>query len=166
MSIHERDTGLRWYWDGTKFIRQAPNGVLKTTGGAWARGQRTTDKSITNSTTPQVVVSISNVVVPAGRRPLRIDVSWQQSSNPNGNFYGYIIRSATNGGSPVLVRWVMTGAGDIAGDGGSFFVMEPDGLAAGNYDWSFQIMVKPANGGTATVYATTGSPSEIVVTET
>lgn len=165
LSISEKDTGLRWQWDGTAFVRQAPTGLLKTSTGAWARGQLLVDKNVTNQTTPQVVCSINNVVVPDGHRPLRIDVNWQQSSNPNGNFNGYIVRSLSAGGTPQLVRWVLPGNSTIGGSGGSFFVMEPNGLAAGTYDYSFQIMVKSSVGGTATISADSASPSEIIVTE-
>src|SRR3954452_20373739 len=48
--IHETDTLLNWTWDGANFQRDAPRGLLKTTSGAWARGQRTTDITTTSTT--------------------------------------------------------------------------------------------------------------------
>lgn len=167
MLIFEKDTGLIWNWDGAAFQRNAPRGLLKTTGGAWARGQRTTDFS-TTSTTAVVVTSISNVVVPAGLRTLMIVVTFPKGQNTVGQFGGYIYRSNVSNQAPLLAGWYIAGdsTSPVAGAGGqgnSYICFEAGGLPPGTYNWSFQI--KSLAGGTSSVSGNTSTPCEIAIIE-
>lgn len=161
MRILETDTGLEWRWDGLAFQRIAPIGLLKTTTGGWARGQRTSDFQ-TSSGTSVVVVPITNVVVPAGRRTLRIDVTFfraEAGGAASNYFYGTVFRSASNN----------SGTGEYTfacpdNSSGTHTGYVPGGLAAGTYDWSFQIRAYGA-ASNPLIRASATTPCEISVIE-
>lgn len=166
--ILETDTMLKWLWDGAKFVRLNPKGLLTTTSGAWARGQRTTDYS-TTSTSYGLVVSINNVVVPPGNRTLMITVNWSKAENTAGYFYGAIFRSNVSNQEPRIGGWALSGdssspTAGAQGSGASFVTFEPGGLAAGTYSWSFQI-ASSSLGGTSTIRGNATQPTEIAVIE-
>lgn len=166
MLISETDTLLIWRWSGTAWQRVAPRGVLTTTSGAKARGQRTSDLG-TTSTSYVIVASIPNVVVPAGNRPLMIVVTWYKAEATSGSLAGSIRRANANNAAPEVASWYMAGdatapATGSGGGGGTFVTFEPDGLAPGTYSWSFQIK---AFSGTAYIRANATTPAEITVIE-
>lgn len=160
--IIETDTDLQWMWDGTKFDRLAAVGLLKKSNGDWAIGERTTAFESTKNTYNKVM-AVTGVVIPQGTRPIRIDVAWQKASNPQGNFWGAIFQSNTDNSGPVHARWNFgtTGNDDNAG-GGVFWAIVRNGLAAGTYDFSFQIT---APSGTSKISAGVQTPITLMVTE-
>lgn len=160
--IIETDTGLEWWWDGTDWNRLSASGLLKKNDGNWAISERTSDFS-TGSNTFVKVVTVTNVVVPAGRRPLKVEVAWYKARNASGNFGGAIFRSDTANSGPKEVSWVLgTSTQDANAGGGTYFAMIRNGLAPGTYDWSFQI-TGPT--GTSFVEATASTPTTILVSE-
>lgn len=161
--IMEVDTRLEWMWTGTEFERLAAVGLLKRSNGDWAIGERTTNFD-TTSDTPVKVVSVTSVVVPAGRRPLKIEASWQKARTTGGGTLGYIYRSNTNNSGPREVGWWFgTSTDSASGGGGTFFAIVRNGLAAGTYDWSVQ--VSAPYGGSGIWEAGTTTPFTIMVTE-
>lgn len=160
--ILETNTRLEWVWDGTAFQRMAPIGLLRRSDGSFAVGERTTTFTTTSNTMVRAV-SVTNVVVPDGNRPLRIDVSWYRAKNPDGNFTGAIYRSDTNNSGPKEAAMIFgTSTADANAGGGTFFALVRNGLPAGTYSWSFQI-TGPT--GTSTLDASATTPITIVVTE-
>lgn len=160
--IYETNTGLEWVWNGTAWRRLGPFGLLKRSNGNWAIAERTTDFTTTSNTFVKVV-TVADVVVPAGNRPLKIEVAWYKAKNVAGNFHGAIFRSDTNNSGPTEVQWVLgTSTNDANAGGGTFFALIRDGLAAGTYTWSFQIN-GPA--GTSSIEATATTPTTLLVTE-
>lgn len=160
--IYEVDTNLEWVWTGTEWRRLGPVGLLKKGDGTFAIAERTTDFTTTSNTFVKVV-TVTGVVVPAGNRPLRVEVVWEKAKNPAGNFTGAIFRSNTNNSGPKEVQWVLgTSTQDANAGGGTYFGLIRNGLAAGTYDWSFQV-----NGpsGTSTIQASSSTPTTILVTE-
>lgn len=155
MWISETDTGLLWRWTGSVWVRGYPSGRLKTTAGAYSYATRGGSLFSTTSTTVYVVaLSVLNVVVPDGVRPLRIEATWDNAVNSAGYFFALVARSATAGGTTVgTVRQV------AAGEGGSHAVEEPSGLATGTYSYSYQ--VKAVAGGTAQLSGLTLSVTEV-----
>lgn len=163
--IIETNTELEWMWNGTDFVRLAATGLLKRSNGDWAIGERTTGFS-TSSTTYVKAVSVTSVVVPAGRRPIRIECSWTKARFTKGNFYGAIFRSNTSNSGPRLAGWNFgTSADDANAGGGVFWCIERAGLAAGTYDFSMQVMIPSNVSGTAYVDVSNVSPITIMVTE-
>lgn len=163
--IFETDTNLEWTWTGTAFKRIAGLGLLHAADGTPSYAERVTDFS-TNSDSTVKVVAVTNVVVPAGQRPIRVDVSWKKAFNDKGSFTGTIYQSNTNNGGPVLASWLIESpALENNAGGGSFFAIEPGGLAAGNYDFSFQVNAPASKGGSTRLEANTVSPVIIYVTE-
>ena len=162
--IYETNTGLEWIWDGTKFVRASAYGLLKRSDGSWAIGERTTDYS-TTSKAYVVVASVTNVVIPAGNRPIRVDAAWRETANTaNASFSMGIFRSATNNSGPLMAHW---GSGTFGGDfsgGGAFWALERNGLAAGTYSFSLQIHSNDA-GGTSRVYGNSLQPITLSVSE-
>lgn len=164
--IYETDTKLDWTWTGTAWERDAPRGLLRTSGGDWAHGVRTSDFQ-TTSTTPVLVLSVQNVVVPPGNRTLAIQVTCSRAYSVGGYFYGRVYRSNTSNSGPLVMQWAIaggTGAGPANGGGASMTVYERGGLAPGVYSWSFQIHGQ-ASAGQMTVTGTPTYPSEITVVE-
>lgn len=160
--IYETNTGLEWVWSGTAWKRTGPEGLLKKNDGSWAIAERTSDFSTTSNTFIRVV-TLSSVVVPAGSRPIRVEVSWKKARNPAGNFQGCIFRSATNDSGPKMAQWHFgTNSNDANAGGGTYFAIERNGLAAGTYDFSLQIT---APSGTSVIEAGTTTPTSIIVTE-
>jgi len=167
--IYETDTDLEWKWTGTAWTRSAPVGLLKRTNGEWAIGQRTTDVSVTG-TASGLVVAVADVVVPPGRRSLRLDIVYSRAYNTMGYFYGRIHQSAVSNQGTILRQWAITGAiqkgvNPDEGGGGSMYHIIKGGLAAGVYSFSFQVGNNGTIGGTSTVQSNPGSPTEIIVTE-
>lgn len=160
--ILETDSRLEWMWDGTQFIRLSGTGLLRRTDGSFAIGERTSNYSTTANNFTKVV-SVTNVVVPAGNRPLRIDLAWRRATNTQANFEAAIFRSDTNNSGPKDAAWQMgTSNRDENAGGGVFWGIIRSGLAAGTYHWSFQIT---AQDGTSTIVGTTVNPVTIMVTE-
>lgn len=160
--IFETNTNLEWLWTGSAWRRLNSTGLLKRTDGSWAIAERVTDFSTTSNTFVRVV-ALTGVVVPAGNRPIRVDLSYQRAINKMGNFEGAIYRSNTNASGPVMARWHMgTSPDDRNAGGGVFFAIERNGLAAGTYDFSFQIT---APDGTSTINARTSTPTSLFVSE-
>jgi len=161
MRILETDTGLEWRWDGAAFQRIAPIGLLKTTTGAWARAQRTSDFN-TSSTSDVVCVALANVVVPPGNRTLRFDVTFFRSEaggSAANYFYGNVRRASTNNTGTKEFEFACpdNASGDHAG-------YIPGGLPAGTYSWSFQIRAFGA-ATSPTIRANGTTPCELTVTE-
>ena len=79
--------------------------------------------------------------------------------------YGAIFRSNTNNAGPIQTNWNFGtyGTDDNAG-GGTFFSIERGGLAAGLYDFSFQIHCGAA-GGSSVLSGSTLTPIGIFVSE-
>lgn len=170
--IYETDTDLMWAWTGSAWSRVAPKGILNRSDGSKAIAQRHTDFS-TTSTTPAMILGVSNVVVPPGHRPLMVTVTWSRAYATTGYFYGRIHRHsgapASNSGT-TLMQWAINGdkrGEDPAsrGGGGTYVTYEPQGLPAGVYGFSFQTYINPAHSGTATVTGSAGFPSQIAVVE-
>lgn len=167
--IYEKDTDLEWTWSGTEWQRVAPMGLLKRTNGEWATGTVSTDV-VSSASTYVIVCSVTNVVVPAGRRTLQVQVVWSRAYNTLGYFYGAIFRSAVNNSGTRIGGWAITGANRSGqhpdeGGGGSTFALERDGLPPGVYDWSFQIATQSLIGGTSTVQGNPTSPNSISILE-
>jgi hypothetical protein len=141
MLISETDTGLLWRWSGSAWVRTAPSGRLRTNSGALATAARTTLFSTSSSAVYVVALTLANVVVPDGGRPIRIEATWTSAVNANGFFFGAIVRSAAVGGPNVANPRRI-----IDGDGGTH-VAEDVGLVPGIFTYSYQ--VRAANGGTA-----------------
>lgn len=159
--IFETDTLLLWRWSNqaAQFRRLNGTGILKQVGGTFAIGQRTSDFSTTATSGYQVVVPLGNVVVPDGLRPLEIIVSYQSAYNTVGPFLSAIYRSVTGNTGPQTAQWKMAqGPG-----GGSLVGFISGGLAAGTYDFSFQIV--GLSGGTSTISASIVTPTTITVVE-
>lgn len=158
MSIYETNTKLQWFWTGTGWVRAAGGvGILKTTSGAYAIGEKPADDT-TSSSDPHLAVSINNVVVPDGHRSLMYVATWKDASNPgNGNvFPGYIYRSVTANSGPVIAAW------QIGTIGGTFVAFDRAGLAPGTYGFSFQYA---APNGTSTLKGTSVTPISIAIIE-
>lgn len=167
--IYETDTDLMWAWTGTGWSRIAPKGLLSRADGSKAVGVRSSDFQ-TTSTTPTLVIGVTNVVVPPGNRTLEVRAQWSRAySNEGGYFYGRFYRSNVSNSGPVLNQWAISGVGGgtipagTKGDGGGYSAFIRNGLPAGTYDFSFQVHV--ISGATATVTGTPSYPNEILVTE-
>lgn len=173
MGIVESDTGLVWRWTGNAFIRNASRGLLTTTSGGSARGQRNTSISTTSYTTYVLAVSIDNVVVPDGRRTLMVTATWGLANCTTGLMDMGIFRSNVSNQSPTLATWGQAGDSTAPGaggqgQGGSFVTYESGGLPAGVYSWSIQFKVDTAyrtTASSATVAATATTAIEIAVIE-
>lgn len=134
--IIETDTGLEWMFDGTKFVRLSAVGLLKTSSGGWAIGEKPSDFTTTSQTYVQAV-TLSNVVVPAGNRPIRVEVAYNNLKSSDG-FVLAIFRSNANNSGPKQVEWGAGTTGQTFAGGGTFFSVERNGLAAGTYNFSVQ----------------------------
>ena len=170
MLIVETDTGLVWRWTGTTFVRLYGSGVLRTTTGALAVATRTTDFSTSSTTAHQVVVAVSNVVVPDGGRPIMVVVSFQKGENSAGIFVAAVIRSASNNGTPVLGQWVVSGdstspSAGAQGAGSSYVGWETSALSPGAYAWSFQIRSSSSYGGTSYIRSDVNNICRLAVVE-
>lgn len=161
--IYETNTGLEWIWDGAKFVRASAFGLLKRSDGSWAIGERATDYS-TNSKAYVVVVSVTNVVIPAGTRPIRAEVAYNSAQNTVGAFSIGIFRSATNNSGPLMSNWLSGPASDANAGGGAFWTLERNGLAAGTYSFSLQIHSNSV-GGTSTLRGSSIQPITIAISE-
>lgn len=163
--IYETDTGLEWVWDGTQFKRLAATGLLKCSDGSWAIAERATNAS-TASVSFVVAVAVSNVVIPDGLRPIRVDISWPSLGNPARRSAIAIYRSATNGSGPYQGGFFVS-EDAAGGGGGSYFTIERNGLAAGVYSFSFQFRCTGTPGGTnvATIGGSSQDPISIFVSE-
>lgn len=155
--IMETDSGLVWRWTGTTFVRLHPSGLLRKTDGTFAHATRTSDFS-TSSGDFVTAVWLSNVVVPAGGRPVQITVNYPRVRNANGLSEVAIFRTTTSNGTPLLDRWQVEGwdtskSTSEGGSGGSRSIIDLN-LAPGTYNWSLQIRAW-SNGSSTTME---GSP--------
>jgi hypothetical protein len=169
MLIVETNTGLVWRWDGTNFQRVAPAGMLKTTAGAFAFATRTTDFS-TSSLTFVVCLGITNVVVPAGMRPIAAYVSFGKGENTAGNFTGAVMRSNTAAVGPQFGNFSITGdatspTAGAQGSGGTYVAWETAGITAGTYSFSFQIKSSATFGGTSHIRADSVNITRLAIVE-
>lgn len=169
MLIVETNTGLVWRWTGTAFVRNNATGILRTTGGALAVASRTTDFS-TASTTFVVALSVTNVVVPDGTRPLIVLVQGKKGENSNGALVTQISRGTVANTGPFLAESGLVGdatspTAGAQGAGFTLFGLEASGLSAGTYSWSFQIRSSISYGGTSYVRADANGPCKILVIE-
>lgn len=165
MQIVESDTGLAYRWTGSAWTRSAAKGLLTTTSGGRARAQRTSTISTSTYATFTDVVSLSNVVVPAGNRTLMLTATWNQANNSAGVLVMCIARSGS-----ILGQWVQAGdqsspAPGAEGQGGTFVTYEPNGLAAGTYTWTLQFRSSATYRGTSYIIADTTTPIELAVIE-
>lgn len=163
--IIETNTGLRWLWTGTLWNRETGGlGLLKIGAGTDAVGSRNTDFS-TASTSFVKVASVAAVVIPAGNRTIEIVAQWKGADNPAGAFDLAIFRSNVNNSGPQLSQMRLPGAASQRGSGGTHVAYLLDGIAAGSYDFSFQIRSDSAIGGTSWVYADDTQPCRIAIFE-
>lgn len=161
--IYETDTDLDWTWTGTTWKRTAAKGLLTRTTGEKAIALRETDFT-TTSTTPVIVLAITNVVVPPGNRTLVITFSWSRAYSTTGYFYARVFRSNTANTGPQIGGWAINGVRTDPvvegnrGAGGTMSVYEANGLPAGTYSWSLQVFLPPGvpAGETAVI---TGTPT-------
>lgn len=161
--ILETNTGLEWRWDGDEFHRLAGTGILKKSNGTPAIGERDTDFS-TASTTYVKVVSVTDVVIPDGNRPIQIILTSPRGTNTTKAFHSAIFRSNTNNTGPQLTfDWVS--GGDDSGQGLTLIGVEKLGLAAGTYDFSWQIKCQASSGGTSVINGSAAHPATIYVVE-
>lgn len=161
--IIETNTKLEWMWTGTGWVRlSGGTGALKTSGGADALVQRTTTFD-TASDSYVKVVGISNVVVPAGNRPLMYVATWQQADNDSGIGVACIARNATAGGGPVLGRTFIAQSPGSTGNGGSIVAFERGGLPANTYDFSIQL--RTGGSGRVYMYADATTPIQLSIIE-
>lgn len=143
MLISETDTGLLWRWTGSAWARVCAAGRLKTTAGAYAYAARGSQFATTSQSAYVVALTLPNVVVPDGGRPLSVHCAWDNATNANGFFFGLVARSGSVGGPTV------GGVFQVIPAAGNYDAEEPSGLAAGTYTYSVQ--VKAVAGGTATL---------------
>lgn len=170
--IYETDTDLMWAWTGAAWSRVAPKGILNRTDGSKAVVRRHTDFN-TTSTTPALILGVSNVVVPPGHRPIMVTITWSRAYSTIGYFYGTCHRHSGNPASnsgTVLMQWAINGDRRSAeatdrGGGGTYVSFEHEGLPAGVYGFSFQTYTHPFTPGTATITGSAGFPSQITVAE-
>lgn len=170
MLISETDTNLTWRWTGSTFVRTASTGLLRTTGGGVAVATRTTDFSTAVTASFVVVLSVTNVVVPDGLRPLLILVQGEKGENTNGALVTQIARSNVSNQGPFLGQAGLSGdsSSPSAGAQGAGFTLmgiEQAGVAAGTYNWSFQIRSSGTYGGTSYIRAEANGPTKIMVME-
>lgn len=170
--ILETDTLLKWIWTGSTaaggFVRAAPTGLLKTTAGAWAIAQRTTNFSST-STTYVAFLTLANVVVPAGKRTLMVTATWPWVTNTIGKTALGVFRTTSNNGTPVLSTWQVAGDSTsptpgAQGSGGSFVLYEQGGLEPGVYNYSFQMQTYGSSS-SSLIAASAATPASLAVVE-
>lgn len=140
--IMETDSGLVWRWTGTTFVRLHPSGLLRKTDGNFAHSTRTSDFS-TNSGSFVRVLSLTNVVVPAGGRPIQITANIPRLRNSIGLAEAAIFRTTTDNGTPLLDRWPVAGWDSSkptseGGSGSTRSIIDLN-LSPGTYNWSLQI---------------------------
>lgn len=163
--IIETNTGLEWVWTGTTWARiTAGQSILKRADGTPAIAERTTTFS-TSSETFVRVITLTNVVVPAGNRPLMLVANFEQADNNQGGFVCAIFRSSVNNSGPQMSKWLIGNYGGKTGGGNSLVTFERGGLPPSTYDFSFQIRSIDNVGGSSQVFATTTQPIQLVVCE-
>lgn len=162
--IVETDTHLEWLWTGDSWIRiSGGSGILRKGGGGYAVAERATDRN-TRSSTFVTVVTITNVVVPDGNRPLQLVATWSEAENSVGDqVMMAIMRSASNDVGPKLGKIVITPDNGYRGNGVSLVSYERDGLVAGTYDFSLQMRCR--GGGQSTLRADSDQPIQLTVSE-
>lgn len=170
MVIAETDTGLAWRWTGTTFVRTGGTGLLHTSGGGVAAATRTTDFTTSTSSSLVVVLAVTSVVVPAGNRPLLVIVEGSKAENSSGSIVANICRSNVNNQGPFLGQTGLVGdsTSPTPGAQGPGFVIvgwELSGVAAGIYNWSFQIRSSISAGGTSYIRADSLNICRIAVVE-
>lgn len=170
MEIFETDTGLKWWWTGTAWSRMGPSGLLKTSAGQPAITYQSSDVSNSDFSTFSIVVSVVNVVVPDGNRPLQVVATWKTFTASHEIGIGAVFRSATANTGTRIGEWQMIddpSGSHQGGAGASYTAWERSGLSPGSYSWSFQFRVSSySGGGTANILtADPGGPASIAVIE-
>lgn len=162
--IYETNTGLEWVWNGTDWDRlTGGRGILTLSGGQPAIAERTSQFSTTSNTFVKVV-TLSNVVVPGGHRPLMIVGTWMQADNSDGPGVLSIFRSAADASGPQMSKTFVAPSPGSKGNGGSSIAFERGGLQAGTYDFSLQLRSGDA-GGRTYMYADNAQPIQLTVIE-
>jgi len=168
MFISETDTGLLWRWDGTKFTRYNPKGVLNY-------GEIAVDFA-TAATTAQTAISVV-AVVPAttvGSTTKRIELTASAYLVDNGT-------STTLGACEVSIR---RDPGDVLiktfscrgrpntaaspldwGSGLNIVVSDDPGVAGGSFTYKLSLNSIVAVGGTSTIRATATNKASLTVKE-
>jgi len=163
--ILEVDTNLVWRWAAaTSDWKRVSGGtgVLLRSDGTPAINERTIDFA-TSSTTFVRACTITNVVIPAGRRPIMVMAVWDQATNAGGKSYGAIFRSATNNSGPQMSRITVPQASSGSGPGANHIAVEKAGLSAGTYDFSLQFRCSTA--GPLTISGDATQPISLSVIE-
>jgi hypothetical protein len=164
MTIWETDRNLRWRWNGSAFVRDAPIGLLNSSA-------ITADAS-TGATTPQAVittaVTVPEFTVGSTARRIKIEANWYAIDNGTDTTLGAaevsILRDTT-----VIMRQRLRGRPDTStdelewGEGGSIVVY--DDPTAGAESYHLAINSVAAVGGTTTLRATATTPAQLAVTE-
>lgn len=164
MVIWETDTDLRWRWDGTKFVRFAPLGLLNVS--------TVTANASTGATSPVQVITTA-VTVPAftvgsTAKRIKIEASWYAIDNGTDTTLGAaevsIMRDTT-----VIMKQLLRGRPTTDteelnwGTGGSIVVF--DDPTAGAESYHLAINSVAAVGGTTTLRATATTPAQLAVSE-
>ena len=170
MLIVETDTGLIWRFDGTVFKRVAPAGVLRTTSGGVAVATRTTDFSTSSTSAFVVALTLSNVVVPDGNRPLALILTGAKGENTNGAVVCSIRRGSTANAGTDLGTFGLVGdstspTAGAQGAGFTYVGWETAGVTAGTYSWTFQIRSSLTFGGTSYIRADSSNILRLVAVE-
>lgn len=168
MCISETDTGLLWRWDGTKFTRLAPKGVL-------GYGEISVDFA-TALTTAQTAISVA-VTVPAttvGSTTKRITLtsSMYQVDNGTSTTLGACEVSVRRDPGDVLIKaFLCRGRPSTAtsqldwGSGLSVSISDDPGVSGGSFTYRLCLNSLAAVGGTSTIRATAGSKASLTVKE-
>ena len=148
--VIETDTGLRWWWDGTDFVRTASVGLLGV------------EKATTpiNTTSTSLVDAIEvEVEVPPGGRAVEVTVSGPGAYNTNGLARLALFRDSTQ-----LQSWLLRG--ELA-DGPlpvSMTVLD-DSVVSGTATYTLRYSAVSGTGGTSHVQADTDTPLVLYVKE-
>lgn len=154
MRILETDTGLEWRWDGTTFVRQHPKGLL-------ARTTRTTDISTTATVLTTMLSQV--VAVPAGGRPVNVEISGPGCYSTVGLSRLAIFRDETQ-----IQSWLSRGLlGSTAADQPDPVSMSiPDYPTPGtSVTYSIRMAAVVGFGGTSTLQGGVNSPLSLAVVE-
>lgn len=138
--IVENNTNLTWRWTGTTFVRTGPSGILRKTNGDIAYNMRDYDLSYTSSTWTRIM-GITDVIVPAGNRPLQINVAAPRVLADAGMAEFAVIRSMDSNGTPLIDRWQVIGSstGSMGDKGGCTARVSIDvDVAPGIYNYTLQ----------------------------
>lgn len=168
MCISETDTGLIWRWDGAKFVRMCPKGVL-------GFGEISVDFA-TALTTAQTAVSVA-VTVPAttvGSTTKRITLTASAYLVDNGTsttLGACEVSIRRDPGDVVIKTFSCRGRPNTAAsplDWGSWFsavVSDDPGVSGGSFTYKLSLNSLAAVGGTSTIRATATNRASLTVKE-